>query len=206
MYNKTSKGLSDRLGGGVWCAGRDTIASRPCAAPCPACPRSALLFFVLCSRPAVAVAVAAPAGLFRAVVALLLWRLALLLAPVLANRIAIACMPSLLLASGHRANEFQRRRRREDREMRNGDDGPRPRRGRTMSAPRARRRSGPVAVVRVVLLLLLLLLQIDASAAAGAGGGSDDPYVVLGVRRTASNEEIQRAYRQRAKETHREIV
>ena len=31
-----------------------------------------------------------------------------------------------------------------------------------------------------------------------------DPYKVLGVRRTASDDEIQKAYRKRAKETHRE--
>ena len=31
----------------------------------------------------------------------------------------------------------------------------------------------------------------------------DDPYKVLGVKRTASDEEVQKAYRKRAKETHR---
>jgi len=34
-------------------------------------------------------------------------------------------------------------------------------------------------------------------------GGDGDPYKILGVKRTASDDEIQKAYRKRAKETHR---
>lgn len=62
------------------------------------------------------------------------------------------------------------------------------------------------------LLSFLLLNERTALAANGgffqnnnAGGSTlDDPYKVLGVDRSASNEEIQKAYRQKARETHRE--
>jgi len=38
----------------------------------------------------------------------------------------------------------------------------------------------------------------------GPGIKDEDPYKVLGVRRTATADDVQRAYRQRARETHRE--
>jgi DnaJ-domain-containing protein 1 len=75
----------------------------------------------------------------------------------------------------------------------------------------------PAPLVFVFVLLGLLLFVFDGPTAAAARGGNNnnsfnkpnqfhrdsDPYQVLGVKRTASDDEIQKSYRKRAKETHR---
>ena len=78
----------------------------------------------------------------------------------------------------------------------------------------------PAPLAFVFVLLGLLLFVLDGLTVAAARGGNNnnsfnnfnkpnqfhrdnDPYQVLGVKRTASDDEIQKSYRKRAKETHR---
>jgi len=74
--------------------------------------------------------------------------------------------------------------------------------------PTLRKKAGCTIILLFILILSLCL--IDRSTALNFQQGSqtpqEDPYKVLGVKRTASDADIQKAYRQRARETHRECI
>jgi len=64
------------------------------------------------------------------------------------------------------------------------------------------------------ILFLLLLISINISTASArrnffhnkpAQQQQLDPYKVLGLKHTASNDDIQKAYRKKARETHRKL-
>jgi len=62
-------------------------------------------------------------------------------------------------------------------------------------------------VSRKGTIFILVLLLLDRSIAINFFNKSEpkaDPYKVLGVKRTATDEDVQKAYRKKAKETHRE--
>jgi len=58
------------------------------------------------------------------------------------------------------------------------------------------------ALRKGTIFVLVLLFLLNDSIIATKPEGKDDPYKVLGVKQTATNEDIQKAYRQKAKETH----
>ena len=81
---------------------------------------------------------------------------------------------------------------------------------------RERRLSVPMTRVTILgaSFLVIIFVSLYTSTATartngffnnkpGPGIKDDDPYKVLGVRRTATADDVQRAYRQRARETHR---
>jgi len=65
------------------------------------------------------------------------------------------------------------------------------------------------------ILFLLLLISINLSTVTSARRNffnnkpaqqqQLDPYKVLGLKHTASNDDIQKAYRKKARETHRKL-
>lgn len=55
-----------------------------------------------------------------------------------------------------------------------------------------------------LLLAVIFFLDRPAGGVRASNIRADgDPYKILGVKRTASDDEIHQAYRKRAKETHR---
>lgn len=64
----------------------------------------------------------------------------------------------------------------------------------------------------IILLVVLLLLDVSIAARFFHSNKKDynipkvDPYKVLGVKRQASDADIQKAYRRKARETHRESL
>ena len=72
-------------------------------------------------------------------------------------------------------------------------------------------KGGAASLFYYFVLLLSLSFIVDQSAAARnnffkpprSNNKQIDPYKVLGLKRTASNDDIQKAYRQKARETHR---
>jgi preprotein translocase subunit Sec63 len=56
------------------------------------------------------------------------------------------------------------------------------------------------------LVIIFFVAPYSSTLAARSGIKDDDPYKVLGVKRTASVDDVQRAYRLRARETHRKCT
>ncbi len=82
----------------------------------------------------------------------------------------------------------------------------------------ARRLSVPMTRVTILgaSFLVVIFVTLYTSTVAARTNGffdnkpepgikDDDPYKVLGVKRTATADDVQRAYRQRARETHRKL-
>ncbi len=63
-----------------------------------------------------------------------------------------------------------------------------------------------VTILVSYFLVIVLVSPYKSTVAARPGIKDDDPYTVLGVKRTATVDDVQRAYRQRARETHRKCT